>query len=72
VHNDDDDDVDIIQLVVNNAQNNYSYGMKLTPTTEDTSYSNTTTDGELILLLLRLHRVDITHRVDTTLSTIVS
>jgi hypothetical protein len=39
VHN-DDEDVDIIKLVVQNAQNNYSYRMKLTPTTEDTSYSN--------------------------------
>jgi hypothetical protein len=30
-----------------------------------TTDTATTTDGELILLLLRLHRVDITHRVDT-------
>jgi hypothetical protein len=34
----DDDDVDIIQLVAHYAKNNYSYRMKLTPTTEDTSY----------------------------------
>jgi hypothetical protein len=47
---DDDDTVATMQVVVApyqdvhfNDENNYSYRMKLTPTTEDTSYSNTAT-----------------------------